>query len=91
MANEKPAFPCVITEDMKEVSYGMDLHDWFAGQALNALYKQCVADGAMKYDTWRIGIALEAYAMADAMMEVRNKPKEFDYTNISQGMGGEDE
>ena len=47
---------------------GMELRDWFAGQALVGWLADGTASNA--YHTAR-----EAYAFADAMMEIRNEEK----------------
>ena len=48
---------------------GMDLRDWFAGQALAGL----CADGANEKLGWTIDVfAKSAYQIADAMMSARN-------------------
>jgi hypothetical protein len=48
------------------MSPGMELRDWFAGQALVGW----LADGT---DSNAYHVAREAYAIADAMMEIRNE------------------
>ena len=58
-----PAFPRPEYGDK-----GMDLRDWFAGQALAGL----CADGANEKLGWTIDVfAKSAYQIADAMMEAR--------------------
>lgn len=47
---------------------GMTLRDWFAGQALSGL----LADDSYGTTTWA-AFAEAAYAVADAMIEKRNK------------------
>lgn len=64
-----PAFPFVYhrhvgTTTELNVAEGMTLRDWFAGMALSAL-------DPTEYT--QIGVALEAYALADAMLEVRTR------------------
>lgn len=59
------AFPSVAIEDAHG---GMELRDWFAGQALVMLpHMGCGAD-LDTHDT-----ALAAYQFADAMMEARKR------------------
>lgn len=57
---EGPAFPC-------EGHYGMTLRDWFAGQALGAVYEDTGAGTPYAH------IAKVAYNMADAMLAERQK------------------
>ncbi len=61
-----PAFPATNLghADSRE---GMTLRDWFAGQALNALAKGYRPG---------VGVALEAYAWADAMLSARSGEEE---------------
>jgi hypothetical protein len=46
---------------------GMSLRDWFAGQALAGLVRSEQPEG---FPAW-VGHALDAYALADAMLEAR--------------------
>jgi len=53
---------------------GMDLRDWFAGQAISAAMinvdiQECNKQG---YD-WKEYLAIECYAIADKLVEVRDK------------------
>lgn len=59
-----PAFPCT----MSAISYGMDLRDYFAAKALQAMVgSQVYVDG-----DWDIAdIARQSYEAADAMIEAR--------------------
>ena len=51
------------------------LRDEFAGQALLVCYAEACREfektGFPEY--WKLGVALDAYAMADAMLEARKK------------------
>ena len=47
---------------------GMALRDYFAAQAIGPLLQQIEA---YPHENWRLGIAIDAYAMADAMLAVR--------------------
>lgn len=55
---------------------GMTLRDHFAGRALPAVFAEAMQDaregsGLFSDPGWRVGIALDAYAMADAMLKAR--------------------
>jgi hypothetical protein len=52
---------------VETVTGGMSLRDWFAGQALAGLVRSEQPDG---FPAW-VGHALDAYALADAMLEAR--------------------
>jgi len=62
------AFPIVANNTA--YSNGMTLRDWFAGQALAGLVRS--DHGVDGYPAW-VGHANDAYALADAMLEARNK------------------
>ena len=47
---------------------GMSLRDYFAAQAIGPLLQQ---NETYTDENWRMGIAIDAYAMADAMLAVR--------------------
>ena len=49
---------------------GMSLRDYFAAQAIGPLLQQIEA---YPDENWRLGIAIDAYAMADAMLEARER------------------
>ncbi len=49
---------------------GMALRDYFAAQAIGPLLQQIEA---YSDENWRIGIAIDAYAMADAMLVARER------------------
>lgn len=59
-------------------SSGMTLRDYLAAKALPAVYRDLWDDvragrnGSVPED-WRMGVAIDAYAMADAMIEARTK------------------
>ena len=55
---------------------GMTLRDYFAAKALPSVYDSAIVDasqgsGLFSDPDWRIGLALDAYAMADAMLKAR--------------------
>ena len=47
---------------------GMTLRDWFAGMAMQALLPD-VSNPPDEH--WKYGVALDAYAMADAMLKAQ--------------------
>lgn len=55
--------------------FGMTLRDYFAAKALPAVYRVFCDDISVFETTmpegWREGIALDAYALVDAMLKVR--------------------
>ena len=73
-----PAFPdpARVTGYCGEV--GMSLLDYFAAKAMPAVYRDLWDDvragrnGCVPED-WRMGVALDAYQMADAMLRARSK------------------
>ena len=46
----------------------LDMRDYFAAQAIGPLLQQTET---YPHENWRLGIAIDAYAMADAMLAVR--------------------
>jgi hypothetical protein len=69
-----PAFPVESTRCFDE--FGMTLRDYFAAKALPTIYQDAMEDarqgsGLLCDDNWRFGLALDAYLMADAMLEAR--------------------
>jgi len=62
------AFPCDTSETN---DYGMTLRDYFAAKALTGLLS-CQSEETGFYQP--ANAAEEAYKMADAMLEARNKP-----------------
>ena len=70
MTTNEPAFPSTIQgpTTAPEIYYGITTRDYFAAKAMQVDYEL-----AKKYSDpdWRIGIALDAYKMADAMLEAR--------------------
>lgn len=78
-----PAFPVPEHLDERgnghEQSIGMTLRDYFAAKVMPAIYEVAMieaADGSglFKDDDWRMGLAIDAYAMADAMLKAREFP-----------------
>lgn len=69
-----PAFP-VVSEIMGHCS-GMTMRDYFAAKVLPSIYSSAMAEasegsGLFSDPGWRIGLAMDAYAMADAMLRAR--------------------
>lgn len=56
-------------EPMHACHEGMGLRDYFAAKAMQVTLAQCNA--AFPDEHWRIGVAMDAYAMADAMLKAR--------------------
>jgi hypothetical protein len=70
---DMPAFPRTYSHDGHN---GMTLRDYFAAAALPAIYSESVAimeKEGFPDEAWRTGIAMDAYAMADAMLAERDK------------------
>jgi hypothetical protein len=69
--NGGPAFPVPLSEHQTLTSTaanGMTLRDYFAAKAMQVFCKD-TDDYTSGYD----GVALDAYAMADAMLQARNQ------------------
>lgn len=68
--NEKAAFPTLergeLGLDLEDA--GMNLRDYFAAKAMMILLAQV---DSPPDETWMVGVGLDAYAMADAMLEAR--------------------
>jgi hypothetical protein len=62
------AFPTLKDNGHITTQDGMDMLDWFAGMALTSIAAQRI-----EIDDSAIEIAELAYALAHAMMEVRNR------------------
>lgn len=65
MSRKDLAFPLVSSDIQNVYDSGMELRDWFAGQALASLDDS-------KFSSVE-GTAHRAYEIADAMMEARKK------------------
>jgi hypothetical protein len=66
MSNDQNAFP--VTYGSDGVEHGMTLRDYFAAKVLQGMY----ANPDHRYNTHPTD-ALEAYAMADAMLHFREQ------------------
>jgi hypothetical protein len=81
-AENPPAFPRV-GEGFGNPRYdapGMSLRDWFAGQAIGAVIRQCAGDAAFGYpegiSSMEQLFASKAFAIADAMLTARHPTQE---------------
>ena len=70
MRDHVPAFP--TEEPGNPDKWGMDLRDYFAGQALNGYLASIPGDETIKPEHMP-AIAEFCYRMSDAMMEARKK------------------
>lgn len=76
--NGGPAFPTPHFPD--DLGYmpakGMTLRDYFAAKAMPECYyevcRECDITGWP--EDWKTGVAMDAYAMADAMLSARSQP-----------------
>ncbi|WP_287003366.1 hypothetical protein [Sphingobium sp.] len=70
------AFPA-CNEANVNGTMGMTLRDWFAGQAIGAVIRQCAGDAAFGYpegiESMEQLFAGKAFAIADAMLAERAK------------------
>ena len=70
-----PAFPChpeIIPQKERDFA-GMTLRDYFAARAMTACYAEyCAHANVQGYEKdWKMGVALDSYEMADAMLKAR--------------------
>lgn len=86
--NGGPAFPCEVMPGGPDdnfhqngistaFQYGMTLRDYFAAKALPAVCADYF-ESAQKVgfdEGWMAGVAMDAYAMADAMLKAREVTK----------------
>lgn len=70
-----PAFPETGERGKAAGGEGMTLRDYFAAKALPAMYRVFWGDirafGATVPEDWEMGIARDAYKLADAMLKAR--------------------
>ena len=59
-----PAFPLFAATGYA----GMTLRDYFAAKAMQVVLYQC---DCFPDEDWRMGVALDSYQMADAMLKAR--------------------
>lgn len=65
------AFPGTRSSAVVPSHEGMSLRDYFAAKAMQVCLAQA---NSFPDEHWRDGIARDAYAMADAMLEARETP-----------------
>lgn len=65
--NGGPAFPVQVNGNPADINEGMSLRDWFAGQALTIVYMRFETSA----DPCPSDLAMQAYFIADAMLEAR--------------------
>jgi hypothetical protein len=72
-----PAYPAVVPVEFQYAYDGMSLRDWFAGQALPAVIAATSAGQHQPHvepgQTQEQAMAVDAYALADAMLAARQK------------------
>lgn len=71
-----PAFPATEAHGLNSGLPGMTLRDYFAAKAFPAVYSVAMKEagegsGLFQHDDWPVGLALDAYRMADAMLQAR--------------------
>ena len=71
--NSGPAFPTTTEHGFNSGEPGMTLRDYFAAKAMAACYAEyCAHANVQGYEEdWKMGVALDSYAMADAMLKAR--------------------
>ena len=72
MSNTKtggPAFPNAGGSGHLWNDKGMTQRDYFAAKAMQVVLYQC---DCFPDEDWRMGVALDSYQMADAMLKARN-------------------
>lgn len=75
--NGGPAFPATEEHGLNYGMFGMTLRDYFAAKVLPAMCSDyCASAQKVGFDEgWMVGVAMDAYAMADAMLEAREVAK----------------
>lgn len=70
-----PAFPRIErhADGAQTVYFGLSARDWFAGQAIGAIIRQCASDLQFRdgSETSEQYFARKAYEVADAMLAAR--------------------
>ena len=70
-----PAFPTTTEHGFNCGEPGMTLRDYFAAKAMAACYAEyCAHANVQGYEEgWKVGVALDSYEMADAMLKARDR------------------
>lgn len=70
-----PAFPESGSRGKAAGGEGASMRDYFAAKVLPSAYEQYCIDARIKGfdEDWKMGVALEAYTMADAMLRARGQ------------------
>ena len=69
----QPAFPCKYEEHLPKRN-GMTLRDYFAAKAMPSLLNYFLKEEFhLTDDSWMEGVAIDAYKMADVMLEARGE------------------
>lgn len=77
-----PAYPLPVNDEQCRARFdsgygGMSLRDAFAIAVAGDIWMRFQSDGtAQRYDNWREGVAVEAYRLADEMLEVSNRTQD---------------
>lgn len=68
-----PAFPHMAADGHPDYRLGLTVRDWFAGQAIGAIIRQCASDLQFRdgSETSEQYFARKAYEVADAMLAAR--------------------
>jgi hypothetical protein len=61
-------FKSMSPEEGQVHRWGMTLRDYFAAKAMQVVLYQC---DCFPDEDWRMGVALDSYQMADAMLKAR--------------------
>lgn len=71
----EPAFPAVYHHGNGQIEswVGMTIRDYIAIKAMPVLLKDFINTDSYSDFDWRDGIAIDAYKMADAMLEARER------------------
>ena len=61
-----------VRKEQESDCHGISLRDYFAAKAMAVVLAQCTE---FPDHTWRVGVAMDAYKMADAMLAARSTEK----------------
>lgn len=77
MDKNAPAFPINEFYDARDnmvvQHFGVTVRDYFAAKALPAVYEEFWRSADSCPPDWEIGIALDSYRLADAMLKTREQ------------------